>query len=136
MAAAPEAAESIYTVRDNGTKEWYNKHHQLHRTDGPAIETTDGAEFWYFEGKLHRVSGPAYEGVGHDTEWLLYGEMHRLDGPAQKSPSGQTSWYVNGYEVSESEFPAAVAAYCASHPKCPSVAYYMAGRFKKPARSA
>ena len=86
-----------------------------------------GTAVWYitFEEK-RRDDGPRNS---------MYGGCHRLDGPAHEV-NGENVWYVNGKQVSESEFFAAVAAYCTAHPHCPSVAHYMAGRFKKPARSA
>ena len=115
MATVSETAESICTVCDNGTVEWHNTAAQLHRIDGPAIEGSNGVK-----------------------EWFLNGKLHRLDGPAIVWADGGKTWSVNGRLVFESEFPAAVAAYCKSHPNCPSVAYYMSvtGRLTMPALSA
>ena len=114
MVAVPEADESICTVCGDGTVEWRNTAGQLHRVNGPAVESSSSFNRWYLYGKYHRLNGPAN-----------YDERFNW-------------WHVNGILVLESEFPAAVAAYCKSHPDCPSVAYYMSvtGRFKKPARSA
>lgn len=37
-------------VTYNGDKFWY-KHDKLHRTNGPAIERTDGIKEWFLDGK-------------------------------------------------------------------------------------
>ena len=115
MAAVPETVDSIRTVFDDGAMECHKAAGNLHRIDGPAIRCANGDKSWWLYGKCHRLTGPAIEST-NDTKW----------------------WFVAGKKVSESEFPAAVAAYCESHPNCPSVAYYMSvtGRFKKPSRSA
>ena len=47
--------EAIYMY---GTECWY-LNGELHRTDGPAVITSDGFEYWYLNGKLHRTDGPA-----------------------------------------------------------------------------
>ena len=52
-----------------GTKYWYNDKYQLHRTDGPAIEWTNGYKAWYQNDKRHREDGPAYE--GSSKLWFL-----------------------------------------------------------------
>ena len=46
---------------------------ELHRTDGPAIESPDGSKHWWVNGVRHRLDGPAIV--------YLYGVR---------------SWYVNG----------------------------------------
>jgi len=40
-----------YEVRvyNNGTKAWH-LNYQLHREDGPAIESVDGDKYWYLNG--------------------------------------------------------------------------------------
>ena len=70
-----------YEVRvyDEGGKEWY-QNGKLHRTDGPAIEGTDGYKAWYQNDKLHRIDGPAIEGT-----------------------DGYKAWYQNGKELTESQ---------------------------------
>ena len=41
-----------YTVKveADGSKEWY-LNHQLHREDGPAIESSNGSKEWYLNGE-------------------------------------------------------------------------------------
>ena len=115
MAAVPESAESTRTVWFDGGVAWRDADKKLHRIDGPAREGTYSTKTWHLHGKLHRLNGPA----------CVYEDGHK-------------EFHVNGKRVSGFEYPAAVAAYCESHPDCPSVAYYLSvsGRFKKPARSA
>ena len=43
-----------------GVKSWYFNE-KLDRTDGPAIEDSNGKKSWYINGKLHRNDGPAIE---------------------------------------------------------------------------
>ena len=109
MAAVPKTAKSKRYVLALGTVEWYNTDGELHRIDGPAIERYVG-----------------------DQEWFLNNKRHRLDGPAVEWTNGTRLYLVNHQLVDEAEFPAAVAAYCKSHPACPSVVYPMAGRLTKP----
>jgi len=99
----------IYTVKvdDCGTKSWYVDN-KLHRTDGPAIEGSDGSKFWHRDGKRHRVDGPAYEGASGSKEWYLDGKRHRVDGPAIEYAYGGKHWYLDGKELTESQWKQAV----------------------------
>ena len=65
----------------DGTRRYYNRSGQLHRTDGPAIEDADGSAEWYQNGRLHRTDGPAIKWDDND-EW----------------------WCINGVQLSEAEF--------------------------------
>jgi len=47
--------ESNLTIDENGNKRWRNKNGKLHRVGGPAVETTNGAKYWYQNGRRHRV---------------------------------------------------------------------------------
>jgi len=58
----------------------------LHRTDGPAIEYTNGHKVWYVDNKLHRTDGPA-------IIWT----------------SGYKEWYVDDEYLTEEEFNALTA---------------------------
>ena len=138
MAAVLEAAESICTVFDSGTVEWYNAGGEQHHIDSPAVEGEKDVKRCIRNGEYHRVDGAAFEEKNGFKWWFMNGKGHRLDGPACEHADGNKWWFVNDRQASESDFPAAVAAYCESHPNCPSVAYYLSvsGRFKKPARSA
>ena len=138
MTAVPEAAASTRTVCDNGTVTWRNAAGEQHHIDSPTVEGANDIKWCIRNGEYHRVDGPAFERKTGFKWWFINGKGHRLDGPACEHADGNKWWFVNDQQVSESEFPSAVAAYCESHPNCPSVRYYMSvtGRFKKPARSA
>ena len=56
--------------------EYRNEFGELHRDDGPAIETSIGVKAWYRHGEFHRVGGPAIE-----------------------YPNGYRAWYINGKEI-------------------------------------
>jgi hypothetical protein len=62
-----------YTVKvyPFGTKEWF-LNHQLHRTDGPAVELADGSKFWYLNDQRHRTDGPAIE-YADGNKWFVDG---------------------------------------------------------------
>ena len=49
-------------------REYRNDLGQLHRTDGPAVEYTNGSKEWYINGKLHREHGPAII-LGNGAKW-------------------------------------------------------------------
>ena len=68
-------------VDARGTRRYYDKDDQLHRTDGPAVLWADGTKLWYQNGLRHRTDGAA-------VEW----------------PSGNKVWYINGEQLSEDEF--------------------------------
>lgn len=48
----------------------------LHRTDGPAVESTNGYRAWWMHGELHRVDGPAVEWSDGSKEWYLNGAQY------------------------------------------------------------
>jgi hypothetical protein len=55
----------------------YWKNNQVHREDGPAIETASGDKFWYLNDKRHRIDGPAIEYVSGYRYWYFNGkEIH------------------------------------------------------------
>lgn len=120
--------KSKYEINDEkGTKQWYNKEHLLHRTDGPAVEREDGGKEWWLNGKLHRTDGPAIETGNGETYWYLndiqqcqvcedlseidpdgtrrwYSKehlLHREDGPAVEQSNGTKIWYLNGKQHRE-----------------------------------
>ena len=82
----------------------YNNKGQLHRTDGPAVELSNGTKCWYLNGELHREDGPAVEYPNGYNAWYLNGQYHRLDGPAIEYSDGYKYWYLNGQELTEQEF--------------------------------
>jgi hypothetical protein len=61
-----------------GTKMWYHKG-KLHRTDGLAVEYTDGHRLWYQNDQLHRTTGPAVEHANGDYSWYSNGRKYDFD---------------------------------------------------------
>ena len=94
-----------YTVKvhSNGDKYWY-LNGQLHREDGPAVESSNGDKYWYLNGQRHREDGPAVEGTDGSKYWYLNGQLHREDGPAVEWRAGDKSWYLNGNYYTEKEY--------------------------------
>jgi hypothetical protein len=45
---------SVPVINAFGDKRWRNEAWQLHRIDGPAIETTDGKKYWWRYGVWFR----------------------------------------------------------------------------------
>jgi hypothetical protein len=70
-----------------------------HRTDGPAIEDSDGTKEWRLNGKRHRTDGPAVEWSNGMKVWYLNGELHRTDGPAIEDSNGMKEWWLNYEQV-------------------------------------
>ena len=68
----------------------------LHRTDGPAVECTNGTKYWYLNNRLHRDGGPAVECADGTKEWFQNGQLHRTDGPAIELANGTKKWLQNG----------------------------------------
>ncbi len=79
----------------NGYKEWY-LNGKLHREDGPALEYANGDKMWFINGKLHREDGPAIEYADGDKAWFINDKLHRLDGPATERVNGDKEWYAYG----------------------------------------
>ena len=93
------------TVDDELTVRWYNDKQQLHRENGPAVETINdnGYKSWYLNGRLHRENGPAVEWKSGTKDWYLNGKRHRENGPAIETADGRKIWYLNGKRVTEAE---------------------------------
>ena len=87
----------------NGTRSWY-QNNQLHRTDGPAIECINGRKHWYQNGLRHRTDGPAAEYADETKCWYQNDRLHRSDGPAAEYTTGYKEWWFEGKEYSEKEF--------------------------------
>jgi hypothetical protein len=81
-----------------GNKYWYNNQGQLHRDNGPAIESK-WEKSWMINGNYHRDNGPACELFGGDKYWYNNGKLHREDGPACEYASGGKQWYINGKRI-------------------------------------
>lgn len=58
---------------------YWDDQKRTHRISGPAIVTSDGAEFWYEHGKLHREGGPARSWPGGHVEYWLNGKRASKD---------------------------------------------------------
>lgn len=56
-------------------KYWLNRQQKLHRDDGPAFESKNGAKLWYKNGKLHREDGPAIENPNGTKSYWLNGKL-------------------------------------------------------------
>ena len=78
----------------DGTVFYLNGQGQIHREDGPAVESPEGHKKWYIDGLLHRLDGPAsVNSLGED--WYQNGLLHRKDGPAVIHHSHK-EWWLNG----------------------------------------
>lgn len=75
---------------------WTNKHGDLHRLDGPAIESNNGTKEWFVNGVRHRVDGPAVEYASGLKEWWFKGKRHRVGGPAVIRDDGSEQWWYEG----------------------------------------
>ena len=63
--------DSYKSVDSLGTIYYKNKLNLFHRTDGPAVEYTDGFKSWWINGKQHREDGPAVVfSDGYVEYWL------------------------------------------------------------------
>ena len=65
-------------------KEYRNEKGELHRTDGPAIEWSNGTKEWYVNGLRHREDGPAVEFNDGSKLWYLNGVLYKKDKYEQK----------------------------------------------------
>jgi hypothetical protein len=101
-------SQSKFTIDALGTKLWRNSKGQLHREDGPAVESDKGHKQWWFNNCLHREDGPAVEWADGSQEWWINGLHHRLDGPAIEYPDNIKHWWVNGKEYSKYDFSEAI----------------------------
>ena len=86
----------------------YTEKPTLHRTEGPAIEYTNGSKYWYRDGVPHRDGGPAVESSGQ-KQWYQNGVRHREDGPAYEIRSSHSGnlfkeWWLNGENYTEEGF--------------------------------
>ena len=91
-------------VLDKHGNKLYYFNNELHRTDGPALEYSNGHKEWFQYGKLHRTDGPAIEWAEGTKEWRQNGLVHRTDGPAIEYSNGVKAWYLEGKELTEDQF--------------------------------
>jgi hypothetical protein len=67
-------SESVMTINENGAKIWRNSEGEHHRTDGPAVEYSNGSKSWWIKGKCHRTDGPAVEYSNGGKAWWVEGK--------------------------------------------------------------
>jgi hypothetical protein len=94
----------MMTEYNSGSRRWALLNGDLHREDGPAIETSDGGKFWLLHGNRHRTDGPAVERADGTKWWYLEGKIHRADGPALERPDGDKQWWWNDKRMSLNEW--------------------------------
>jgi len=97
--------ESILEIDENGNKEWW-KNGELHRLDGPALESICGTKEWYQNGLRHRLDGPAIEYASGSKFWFQYDKLHREDGPAVIHFDDSKEFWLNDrlYKTKEKYF--------------------------------
>jgi len=83
---------------------YFNKNHQLHRLNGPAIEWHNGDKVYCINGKKHRLDGPAVEYHDGYRAYFVNNKLHRLDGPAVIWPHGIVEYWVNNKFLTKKEF--------------------------------
>lgn len=87
-----------------GTVTYYNHLGDKHRTDGPAVIFSNGAELWYQHGRCHRTDGPAVTRANGDIAWYQDGKLHRTDGPAIIGENGTECWALYGQLMTKTRF--------------------------------
>jgi len=87
-------------------------HIQPHNYDGQAIIDSDGAQYWWKEGKIHRDGDqPAIICANGSQEWCKEGKCHRDgDKPARIWANGHQWWYKEGKVHREGDQPAIIYA--------------------------
>ena len=80
-------------IKADGRQEWRDNAGKLHRDDGPAIISKNGAQEYWYHGTCHRVGGPAIVSAdGRSYQWRHFGKLHRTDGPAVVKADGTREW--------------------------------------------
>ena len=107
------------------SREWWINGH-CHRVGKPAVEYSCGSKYYYEYGNLHRLDGPAIDTI-ENQEWFVDGRRHRENGlPAvsqklgdfyEKFLNGDNSagygevkiileWWCDGKRTREDDLPA------------------------------
>jgi len=66
-----------------------------------------GNKFYYKDRAMtiyHRTDGPAVEYTNGTKAWFVNGGFHRTDGPAIEFAYGRKVWYINNIWLTEKEF--------------------------------
>jgi hypothetical protein len=98
-------------IFEDGSEFWRNKEDQFHRDgDKPAIIHSDGAQFWYKNGKLHRDNGPAVIYANGTLRWYFNGELHREDDKPTVVTPKVMYWCIDGKLHRDNGEPAVIHA--------------------------
>ncbi len=77
----------------------YVKSGKLHREDGPAVEFSYGAKYWYRNGKMHREDGPAVECNDGRKEWWIDGRQYSYSVYERMLARAGGATILNWYEI-------------------------------------
>lgn len=69
-AVADKQISTLSMNKRNG-KIWRLPNGQIHRINGPAVETPFGTKQWFVNGNRHRIDGPAIEWNDGIKEWWI-----------------------------------------------------------------
>ena len=97
-------------ISSNGDKAWLINGKQ-HRLDGPAIEWKDGTKHWLINGTHHRLNGPAIDHIDGTKKWYVKGKLHRLDGPAVIWFDEEEEYWINGIELNYIDYKQVIDNY-------------------------
>ena len=102
----PDGAKSWYINGVDLTEVEFNNRNKVELTlEDIAEKFNDNGDIrWFLNGKLHRTDGPAVEYSDGTKSWFINGKLHREDGPAIELSNGGKSWYINGKNLTEEEF--------------------------------
>jgi hypothetical protein len=94
-----------------GNKFWYRygvKHRNSSKNgmDDPAITWSNGNREWWYHGRRHRIGAPAIIYIYGHKEWWYHGRRHRIGAPAIIDTDGHKEWYLNGELHSQNDKPA------------------------------
>jgi hypothetical protein len=70
--------QPVMSIDEDGDTVW-RLNDQVHRTDGPAVETPRGDKAWCLHNALHRDDGPAIEFADGSVSWQLHGKQLSFD---------------------------------------------------------
>ncbi len=85
-----------YTDPRTGSRYWFKNNKYVEGQNKDPV-------YW---GELHRVNGPAIESANGTKQWWLNDKRHRINGPAIEWGDGSKEWYLNSRGLSEEEFNA------------------------------
>jgi hypothetical protein len=81
-----------------GTVFYTNEKGEYHRTDGPAIEWSDGSKEWWVDGKRHRTDGPAVVCCNGHKEWWV-GDIRLTEKEFNRKYGTKTNTTSNNVKV-------------------------------------